>query len=95
MCNFFPIFRFQITEGGTHAGVVLFSGGTYVKMTIKLDDYFDTASFNRAVMNLKHYGYTTRIDKGLKVVERDLFNVKNGRHSFNTLFKVWIISVWM
>jgi len=70
--------RFVISETGTHAGVVIFSDIGYVKMTIKLNDHMDTKSFNEAVKKSPYYGWRTRIDLGFEVVEKELFNVKNG-----------------
>merc|ERR1711962_345316 len=73
--------RFGISETGTHAGVVIFSDepiGEFIKMTIKMNDFFDTKSFNNEVKKSPYFGWRTRIDLGFNVVENELFNVANG-----------------
>jgi len=70
--------RFGLSETGTHAAVVIFSDIGYVKLTIKLKDFYDVEKFNQAVANSPFYGWRTRIDLGLQVVKDELFTVAEG-----------------
>ena len=84
LCNIFMfvIFRFNISETGTHAGVVIFSDIGYVKMTIRMNDFFNTKDFNRAVRLSPFYGWRTRIDLGFNVVQNELLTIAGGRFRF-------------
>ncbi|XP_057306435.1 collagen alpha-5(VI) chain-like isoform X2 [Hydractinia symbiolongicarpus] len=67
---------FGISENGSRAGVVTFS--YYTEHSIKLSDYTDLARFNEAVDRIPLMGRTTRIDKALRVAQKDLFSISNG-----------------
>ena len=63
-----------IGRNGPHYGIILFS--YYARLNITFDQYYDQESFEKAVMNLKHPGSVTRIDKGLKLAYDRLFTAK-------------------
>ena len=71
--------KFQISESGTRAGVVTFSSRT--EHSIRLNDHFDTASFNTAVDNIPLMGLQTRIDLALRLAQKELFREENGARS--------------
>lgn len=71
--------RLQIKEGGTHAGVVVFSDlKEFTRTEINMTDYMDTRSFNEAVRKLPHIGYRTRMDYGFEKVINELFTPAGG-----------------
>jgi len=67
---------FKIVPGGSRAGVVTFSERS--KHSIKLSDHSDIASFSAAVDAIPLMGFTTRIDKALRMTQKELFATKNG-----------------
>jgi len=70
---------FQISDGGTHAGAVVFSDhSNYTRVTIKLNQFSNPYDFNRAIANSPFIGYRTRIDLAFKRVEEELFTIKGG-----------------
>ena len=82
MKDFFS-FRFGISKDGVHAGVIIFSDKTYgtnayTKMTIKLNDFYNTTSFNDAVGKSPYFGFKTRMDLAFKVAEEELFTLAGG-----------------
>eukprot|EP00794_Sanderia_malayensis_P005383 gene5383-6056_t len=68
--------RFDIREGGSHAGIVLFSGRAQVK--VGFSEKNDVAIFNKTIDELPLFGKSTRIDKALDVAQRILFQPSNG-----------------
>jgi len=79
---------FGLSEDGFRAGVVTFSYGADI--SIKFDDHYDSASFNRAVDNIPLVGATTRIDLALKKAKKELFTAKNGARVAAAKFVVLI-----
>ena len=67
---------FGVSDQGSRAGVVTFS--YYTEHSIKLNDHTSLASFNEAVDNIALMGSTTRIDKALRMTQKDLFSIPNG-----------------
>ena len=67
---------FDISANGSHAGVVTFS--LKAELSIKLNEYSDIESFNKAVDAIPLMGRTTRIDLALKLAHKKLFSVANG-----------------
>ena len=67
---------FGVSENGARAGVVTFS--YYTEHSIKLNDYFDLANFNDAVDKIPLMGHTTRIDKALRLTQKEMFSIANG-----------------
>ena len=68
--------KIGISLSGTRAGVVLFSYKAILK--VKLNQYNNTADFNRAVDNLEHLRYKTRTGLALTVALEQLFTIPNG-----------------
>ena len=67
---------YGVSDQGSRAGVVTFS--YYTEHSIKLNDHTSLASFNEAVDNIALMGSTTRIDKALRMTQKDLFSIPNG-----------------
>ena len=67
---------FDISPNGSRAGVVTFSYNA--EHSIKLKDHDDLAGFNTAVDKIPLMGSTTRIDKALRLTQRELFSLSNG-----------------
>ena len=67
---------FGVSSNGSRAGVVTFS--YFSEHSIKLSDHSDIASFNRAVDKIPLMGSTTRIDKALRLAQKELFSLSNG-----------------
>lgn len=67
---------FGISADGSRAGIVTFSYNA--ELSAKLSDYKTGSEFKNAVDRLKFMGYTTRIDKALKVAKDELFSKSNG-----------------
>ena len=67
---------FGISDDGGRAGVVTFS--YYTEHSIKLNDHTDLSSFNDAVDNIALMGSTTRIDKALRLTQKEMFTLANG-----------------
>ena len=70
-------------EGGNRAGIVTFS--YYAELTAKLSDSVPSSSpssgggdFNALVDKVPFMGYTTRIDRALKLVSKEMFEESNG-----------------
>ena len=70
--------KFNISEAGSHGGVIIFSARNYVKTLIKFNDHTNLKDFNNAVENLPYYGYLTRIDLALQKAHEQLFTLKDG-----------------
>ena len=58
---------FGISKDGTRAGVITFS--YEAKNSIKMNDHYNIASFNAAVDAIPLMGYTTRIDRALRLAQ--------------------------
>ena len=67
---------FGVSEDGGRAGVVTFS--YYTQHSIKLDAHTDLPSFSEAVDKIPLMGSTTRIDKALRMTQKDMFSLANG-----------------
>merc|ERR1712168_1680967 len=67
---------FDIVPGVSRAGVITFSARS--KHSIKLSDHNDFASFSAAVDAIPLMGFTTRIDKALRLTQMELFAPRNG-----------------
>ena len=67
---------FGVSETGGRAGVVTFS--YYTEHSVKLSDHTDLASFNDAVDKIPLMGSTTRIDKALRLTQKEMFSIGNG-----------------
>ena len=67
---------FGVSDTGSRAGVVTFS--YYTQHSIKLNDYTDVTSFNEAVDKIPLMGQTTRIDKALRLTQKEMFSLPNG-----------------
>ena len=76
--NFDFSLRFKISETGTHAGVIIFSDIGWTKVTIKLNQFYNTTSFNAAVRMSPFYGYRTRMDLAFKLAKDELFTLAGG-----------------
>ena len=70
--------KFNISEAGTHAGVIVFSAKDFVNVAIKFNDHLSSTSFKKALDNLPYHGYTTRLDLALRLAHTDLFTLKSG-----------------
>ena len=57
-------------------GVITFS--YRVRMSVKLSDHANMAAFSRALDSIPLMGATTRIDKALRLAQRDFFREENG-----------------
>ena len=67
---------FGVSSNASRAGVVTFS--YYAEHSIKMSDHDNLSGFNAAVDNIPLMGSTTRIDKALRVAQKDLFSIANG-----------------
>ena len=67
---------FGVSEDDSRAAVITFS--YYSEHSIKLNDYTDIRSFGDAVDAIPLMGSTTRIDRALRLTQRELFTVENG-----------------
>ena len=67
---------FGVSDDGARAGVVTFSYNS--EHSIKLNDHSSFSTFNDAVDKIPLMGSTTRIDKALRLSQRELFTLPNG-----------------
>ena len=67
---------FGVSSNGSRAGVVTFS--YYAEHSIKLKDFNNIDSFNRAVDAIPLMGSTTRIDRALRLSQSELFLIEEG-----------------
>ena len=65
-----------IGESASRAGVITFS--FFAKHSIKLNDYFNRNAFSAAVDAIPFMGYTTMIDRALRLAQNEMFKVGNG-----------------
>jgi len=71
--------RFNISEAGAHAGVVVFSDLSHTtRVEIKMKDYLNWKDFNEAVKNLPYIGYRTRMDLAFNRTHQELFTKEGG-----------------
>ena len=68
--------RELINISGSRAAVITFS--YRAKHSIKMKDHTDITSFNAAVDAIPLMGMTTRIDRALRLTQRELFALENG-----------------
>ena len=62
---------FGLGDAGSRAGVITFS--YEAKLSIGIDQFNNVNDFNKAVDDIPLMGYTTRIDKALKLAKEKLF----------------------
>ena len=67
---------FGVSADGSRAGVITFS--YYSEHSIKMKDHTDISSFNKAVDAIPLMGSTTRIDRALRLTQKELFAPENG-----------------
>ena len=67
---------FGVSSNASRAGVVTFS--YFSELSVKLSDHGDISSFKQAVDNIPLMGSTTRIDKALRLAQKELFSLGNG-----------------
>lgn len=67
---------FGIGVNASRAGVVTFS--YFTEHSIKMRDHDNLVSFNEAVDRIPLMGSTTRIDKALRLAQKELFSLANG-----------------
>ena len=67
---------FNISPDGSRAGVVTFSARA--KHSIRMKDHTDITSFEAAVNKISLMGLTTRIDRSLRLAQKELFASENG-----------------
>ena len=67
---------FDISEDGSRAGVVTFS--YKAEHSIKLSDHKSIQSFSDAVDKIPLMGSITRIDKAMRLTQKELFKPENG-----------------
>ena len=67
---------FGISGDRSRAGIVTFSYDAV--LTAKMSDHKDIKDFRASVDKIPYMGYTTRIDKALKVARDELFAKSNG-----------------
>lgn len=67
---------FGVSDDGARAGVVTFS--YYTEHSIKLNDHSRVGTFNDAVDKIPLMGSTTRIDKALRMTQKEMFSIANG-----------------
>jgi hypothetical protein len=65
-----------VTVNKSRAGVVTFS--YYSEHSIKLNEHTDQTSFNKHVDRIALMGSTTRIDKALRLTQKEMFTFANG-----------------
>ena len=67
---------FGMSPDGSRAGVITFS--YYSEHSIKMKDHTDINTFNKAVDAIPLMGSTTRIDRALRLTQKELFAPENG-----------------
>jgi Mg-chelatase subunit ChlD len=67
---------FGIGVNASRAGVVTFS--YFTEHSIRMKDHDNLVSFNEAVDKIPLMGSTTRIDKALRLAQKELFSLVNG-----------------
>ena len=67
---------FGVSDDGSRASVLTFS--YYSELSIKFKDHFDQSSFDAAVDAIPLMGSTTRIDRALRLTQKEMFLDSNG-----------------
>ena len=67
---------FNISPDGSRAGVVTFS--LRAKHSIRMKDHTDITSLEAAIDDIPLMGMTTRIDRALRLAQKELFAAENG-----------------
>ena len=67
---------FGVSDTGSRAGVVTFSRNA--EHSIKLNEHKNITSFNNTVDSIQFMANQTRIDKALRLAQREMFNHSNG-----------------
>ncbi len=67
---------FNLSRDGSRAGVVTFSARA--EHSIKMNDHEDINSFETTVDQIRNMGLTTRIDRALRLAQKELFAPENG-----------------
>jgi len=67
---------FHISEKGTRASVITFSH--QAELSVKFNDFFDDRKFTSRVMGIPLMASVTRIDRALKLAQKEMFTVANG-----------------
>merc|ERR1712226_369002 len=67
---------FGLSKDGSRAAVVTFS--YWAEHSIKLKDYYNILSFGAAVDAIPLMGYTTRLDRSLRLVQKEMFKKESG-----------------
>ena len=67
---------FGVSDDGSRSSVVTFS--YYAEHSITFKDHKDITSFNAAVDAIPLMGSTTRIDKALRLTQKEMFKIDNG-----------------
>lgn len=70
------VLSFGISQDGSRASVITFSH--HVEHSIKFKDHTDINSFNTAVDAIPLMGSITRIDKALRLTQKEMFLAANG-----------------
>lgn len=72
-------YAFGFGNHGSRVSVITFSNTA--ELSIKLNKYTDSISFNKAVDEIKLMNSVTRIDLALRLAQREMFITKNGGRS--------------
>jgi hypothetical protein len=67
---------FGVSSNGSRVGVITFS--YRAELSIKLNSFTDLSSFNKAVDKIPLMNFTTRIDRALRLAQKDMFRFENG-----------------
>ncbi|XP_065653362.1 uncharacterized protein LOC136080515 isoform X2 [Hydra vulgaris] len=67
---------FGISSNGSRVGVITFS--YRAELSVKLNSFTDLSSFNEAVDKIPLMNFTTRIDRALRLAQKDMFTSANG-----------------
>ena len=70
---------FGVSDNGSRASVLTFSSSS--ELSIKFGDHFDINNFNAAVDSIPLMGSTTRIDRALRLTQKEMFKPENGARS--------------
>lgn len=68
--------KYSVSKTGVRASVVTFSDDA--ELSIKFNDHYDTRSFTDAVEGIALMGGHTRIDKALRLTQKEMFAQRNG-----------------
>ena len=68
--------QFGVNQNNSRIGVISFS--YFAELSIKLDEHDNQHTFNKAVDDIPNMGSTTRIDRALRLAQKELFDERNG-----------------